>query len=120
MRGKSKLKQQKDFADLMLSRSFDGNIEDLCEKCGITFEVFNSWLEDTKFKTLLEKSLEKHNYEEISVVWKALIDLCEKGNIQAIKFYFELRDKYKGASTPLAENLIQIIDDIPKGGEEEE
>ncbi len=115
----SKLKRQKEFADLMLRRDFDGDIERLCDDYGVSKAEFNKWLEEERFKDIIEKSLEKHNYEEIAVVWKALINLCEKGNIQAIKFYFALREKYTGSATPLSENLIQIIDDIPQYEDDE-
>jgi|L827metagenome_2_1110789.scaffolds.fasta_scaffold01025_28 hypothetical protein len=103
---------------MMFGEKFGGDPKRICEEMGISTETFGKWLEEKAFKEMLEKSAEKNNYKEIAAVWKSLIDLCKGGNIQAIKFYFELKDKYGDGSSPVTENIIQIIDDIPKAEEE--
>ena len=114
MNRKEKLAKQKVFAEMMFHEKYGGNAEKICEETGVEKEEFEKWLDEEGFKKLFEKAAKKSNYREIAVVWKSLIDLCRGGNIQAIKFYFEMKEKCGEEINPKAESLVQIIDDIPE------
>ena len=105
---------QKLFAEKMFEEGFDGNFSVICDELKIKIETFSKWLEEDDFKEIVEICAQKRNFSEIAAVWRSLIELCKEGNIQAIKFYFELKDKYGGDKNPVTGNIIQIIDDIPK------
>ena len=107
--------KQKKLAQKLLSQEFDGDFERLCSEVGIGMTVLYKWLGEVPFRKYLENLVEKRTYGEISVVWKALIDQCIKGNVTAIKLYFELKGKYKNDTNVAALGLIQILDDIPAG-----
>ncbi len=107
--------KQKKLAQKLLDQNFDGDFERLCSEVGIGMTVFYKWMGEAPFRKYLETMVEKRTYGEISVVWKALIDQCSKGNIPAIKLYFELKGKYKADTNVAALGLIQILDDIPAG-----
>ena len=110
---------QNTFAEKMFEEGFDGNFSVICSELNIKMETFSKWLEEDGFKEIVEKCAQKKNFSEIAAVWRSLIDLCKDGNIQAIKFYFELKDKYGGGNNPVTGNIIQIIDDIPKNDGDE-
>lgn len=106
--------KQKKAAKILIGDSFDGSFKGICEKVGISEKTFCQWLEDEEFLKYLLNLVEKYTIGEVAAVWKSLLEQCIKGNIQAIKLYFELKNKYKQDTNVAAMNLVQILDDIPK------
>lgn len=86
------------------------DISDLCEKAGISTGEFYEWLKEDVFRTKFNRYTEIYGAGEFGAVWGALVSQCRKGNIQAIKLFFDMLEKTKGEK----EAVVNIIDDIPK------
>lgn len=106
--------KQKKAAEFLIADSFDMDLTGICEKIGISINTFIQWLETDEFCGYIENLTGKAVIENFPAVWKSLLEQCKKGNVQAIKLYFELKDKYK-QDTDTAAKLVNILDDIPKG-----
>ncbi len=101
--------KQRKMAEKLMDPSFKGTITSLCEEFNVARSTLYRWMEKSEFTDYLDALADKYANSELGTVWKALIKQCSKGDIQAIKLYFELRDAgridQKGAE-------VQIIDDI--------
>lgn len=116
--------KQRKLAEAIANPDFNGTITSVCEKCNVARSTFYKWMELDDFCAYLEHLVSKFADSELAAVWKALIARCKKGDVQAMKLYFELREK---ARTPLSNggnNLLEAItantaeeintDDIPE------
>lgn len=72
-----------------------GSITELCAKVGVARTTFYDWIGDDDFRGYVDSLIERYTDSELSRVWKALMRLIDRGDIQAIKLYFELKGKYK-------------------------
>jgi|GEM_PF-891699 len=106
--------KQKKAAEILVGNSFDGDLETVCQKAGISTNLFYQWLENEEFRRYIEALTGKAAAGKIPEVWKSLLEQCVKGNVQAIKLYFDLKEKYGDDTKAEAEELIRILDDIPK------
>ena len=101
--------KQRQMAEKLMDPTFKGTITSLCAEFGVARSTLYRWMEKSEFTNYLDKLADKYANSELGTVWKALIKQCSKGDIQAIKLYFELRDAgrtdQKGAE-------VQIIDDL--------
>ena len=116
-------------AKYLADPEFQGTITELCFLVGVARSTFYDWIGDTDFRTYVDELIDKYTDSELSRVWKALMKLIDKGDIQAIKLYFELKGKYKdtiGRNSVKKEeqsNLLQLLagtgedidtDDLPE------
>lgn len=101
--------KQRKMAEKLMDPTFKGTITALCAEFGVARSTLYRWMEKKEFTAYLEKLSDKYANSELGTVWKALIKQCEKGDIQAIKLYFELRDAGR-SNQKNAE--VQIIDDL--------
>lgn len=116
-------------AKCLADPDFQGTITDLCIKVGVARSTFYDWIGDIDFRAYVDELIDKYTDSELSRVWKALMKLIDKGDIQAIKLYFELKGKYKdtiGRNSSKMEdksNLLQLLsgtgedintDDLPE------
>ena len=93
---------------------FQGTITELCLQVGVARTTFYDWIGDPDFRAYVDELIDKYTDSELSRVWKALMKLIDRGDIQAIKLYFELKGKYKDtigrSNTKKQEgNLLQIL-----------
>lgn len=86
----------------------------MCHEVGISRSTFYDWLSNDKFIEFLNKKIDNYANSELSAVWKALITKAKYGDVQAIKLYFEMLNKYK-QKVELSGNVVFIAgeDDIP-------
>ena len=111
-KGRLKRKEKK-FFDVLKAEGPNENISDLCQKAGISTAEFYEWLKDEEFRAEFNRYTEVYGAGELGAVWGALVEQCRKGNIQAIKLFFDMLSKNKIDK----ETGVSIIDDIPRKNE---
>ena len=82
-------------AEMLTSPEFDGNISKLCEKIGIARSTFYRWYDKEEFKEYIKFLIDRYTESELFNVWKAIIETAKKGNPQALKLFFELKNLHK-------------------------
>jgi AcrR family transcriptional regulator len=80
---------------MLASPDFCGTITELCEEVGVPRRTLYNWLGDEAFCAEVNRLIDRYTDSELSRVWKSLMRLIDKGDLQAIKLYFELKGKYK-------------------------
>lgn len=90
------------------------SVAEIAKLCGISTSTLYKWLKTPQFREYVQSIINTFSDGELSNVWKALIEKCLKGDVPAIKLFFELKSKY-GDSSQSTSEVIQILDDIPKG-----
>lgn len=100
-------KKQIQLAEMLANPDFCGTVTQLCEQCGVARSTFYRWLDQPEFRAYLDGLISKYADSELAAVWKALLRRCGCGDIQAIKLYFELRER-----TTSSHAGVQIIDDL--------
>jgi hypothetical protein len=65
---------------------------DKCEDAGVPRRTFYRWLKDEKFINYMNSQLDKYTNSELPEVWKALMMQCKRGNVNAIKLFFEMKE----------------------------
>lgn len=68
---------------------------DVAEEANVSERSIYNWLNDDRFVEVLNREIKRFTDAENARVWKSLIREAGKGNVQAIKLYFELKNKYK-------------------------
>lgn len=81
-------------AEMLANPDFSGTITELIETVGVPRTTFYRWLEDEQYISYINSLIERYTDSELAAVWKALVKECKKGNVQAIKLFFELKGKY--------------------------
>lgn len=87
--------KKRQLADLLTNPDCRATITEICEKVGIARSTFYDWLTSEKFTKMLDDKINSFANSELTNVWKALIAKCKTGDVQAIKLYFEMVNKYK-------------------------
>lgn len=98
-------------AELLASPEFNGTNKELYEAIGISHDTFYKWIKDPDILNYAGELIDKYTDAELSRVWKALINRCAIGDVQAIKLYFELKGKYKQSVDVENSGTIQIVID---------
>jgi AcrR family transcriptional regulator len=62
------------------------------KEAGVPPRTFYRWLKDKRYIDYINSKLDQYTDSELSEVWKALIMQCKRGNIQAIKLFFEMKE----------------------------
>ena len=101
--------KQKKMADMLVNPDFTGTITELCEICDVARSTFYKWMRNEDFTKYLDEQIDLYTNSELSAVWKALVKRCRVGDVQAMKLYFELKDRYKQNSNIYE---VRIVDDI--------
>lgn len=66
--------------------------EKKCEEVGIVFSTLWRWMKDERFVNYMNDQIDKYVNGEMADVWRALLAQCKRGNIQAIKLLFEVKE----------------------------
>ncbi len=78
-------------AERVTSPDFDGNISKLCEELSIARSTFYRWYDRDDFKKYINFLIEKYTESELSNIWMAIVESAKKGNLQALKLFFDLK-----------------------------
>ena len=95
--------------------------KEIYQTVGISPTTFYKWIStDDKILRYAEKLIDKYTDKELGAVWRALIRECKKGDVRAIKLYFELKGKYRqSVETSMSAGDIQINISPASGAEVE-
>lgn len=80
--------------ELLLNPEDRRTKEAKCKEAGIAFSTLWRWMKDDRFVGYMNSQLDKYTNGEMAEVWKALINQCKRGNIQAIKLFFEMKEMH--------------------------
>ncbi len=100
--------KQRHLAEKLANPDFTGTVTELCRQCNVARSTFYKWMDKREFLEYLNELIQKYSDSELANVWKALIRKCAMGDVQAIKLYFELRERANVTSN----SGVQIIDDV--------
>jgi hypothetical protein len=81
-------------AELLLNPDDRRTKGEKMKEAGVPARTFYKWMKDKRYIDYINSLLDQYTDGELSEVWKALIMQCKRGNIQAIRTYFELKNKF--------------------------
>lgn len=107
--------KQRKAAEMLVNPEFSGSVTELCREVGIARSTYYRWLDDPEYFNYISGLIDKYTNAELAAVWKALLAEAKKGNVSALKLYFELKGKYK-QQVEVGGGVVFISgeDDIPE------
>ena len=79
-------------AELLLNPEDRRTKKDKCAEVGITHKTLWKWMKDQRYVAYVNDQLEQYTNGELADVWRALIGQCKRGNVQAMKLFFEMKE----------------------------
>lgn len=106
--------KQRKMAEALTNPDFDGTVTELCESLNVPRRTYYHWLEKPEFREYMTSLVGKYADSELATVWKALIEQCTKGNVKAMKLYFERTDMMKGkdGGTSALDRLVEALKNV--------
>ena len=86
--------KQMKMAELLLNPEDRRTKQDKCKEVGITHKTLWKWMQDRRYVDYLNSQLDKYIKGEVAEVWRALIAQCKRGNVPAIKLFFEMTEMH--------------------------
>lgn len=100
-------------AELLANPDFSGTKSDIAEKAGVTSRTLYRWLRNPDFVALVNQLVAQYADAELAMVWKSLCKQIQAGNLQAIRLYFELRERGKQtASDQLQDQTSKLYETL--------
>lgn len=81
-------------AELLLNPEDRRTKKEKCAEVGVTPKTLWKWMQDERYVDYVNSQLDRYTNTELPEVWRALIAQCKRGNIQAIKLYFEMKEMH--------------------------
>ena len=102
-------------AELLLNPEDRRTKTEKMKDAGVSRKTFYGWMKDKRFVTYLNSQLDQYTDGELAGVWRALINQCMRGNVSAMKLFFELKEmhpdiKIKKESLEIAKAKAQLND----------
>lgn len=91
--------KQKKLAQLLADPTDDRTNQEKAEEAGVSLRTFYRYIKDMRFIEYVNSLVPQETDREIAEVWRSLCKEAKKGNIPAIKLFFEA----KGIYTPKTE-----------------
>ena len=107
-------------AELLANPDFSGTKEDIAREAGVTRQTLYRWLRNPDFVALVNRLVSQYADAELAMVWKALCRKIQDGDMQAIRLYFELRERgiqQKAESEQLSEKPTSKLYDTLGGND---
>ena len=82
-------------AELLANPDFSGTKEEIAREAGVSRTTLYRWLRNPDFVALVNQLVAQYADAELAMVWKSLCKQIKAGNLQAIRLYFELRERGK-------------------------
>lgn len=79
-------------AELLINPEDRRTKEAKCKEVGITYKTLWTWMKDERFVNYMNSQIDKYVNGEMADVWRALLAKCKRGDIQAIKLLFEVKE----------------------------
>ena len=107
--------KQRKAAEMLANPDFDGNVSKLCENLNVARSTLYRWLANADFNGYVNWLTERYTDSELPMAWKALCKKIGEGNVEAMKLFFTLKDKYR-EKVEINSNVVFISgeDDIPQ------
>jgi hypothetical protein len=86
--------EQVKLADMMINPEDRRTKREKFEEAGVPITTAYRWFKDKNYVEYIKSRLEEVKNSELPDIWKSLILQCKRGNINAIKLYFELNGDY--------------------------
>jgi hypothetical protein len=110
-------------AELLLNPEDRRTKKDKIASIGLPERTFYKWMKDSRFINYLNSRLDEYTNGELPEIWKAFLMQCKRGNMEAIKFYFKVKELdpeiklkrqmvEKETGNQNQEQGIKIVDDI--------
>lgn len=80
-------------AEMLANPDFSGTKKDISEKTGVPLRTLYRWLRNPDFVSLVNSLVLQYADAELAMVWKSLCKRIQDGDMQAIRLYFELRER---------------------------
>jgi hypothetical protein len=81
-------------AELLLNPDDRRTKAEKMREVGVPERTFYRWMKDKRFIDYMNSQIAQYTDGELAEVWKALIMQCKRGNIQAIKLFFEMKEMH--------------------------
>jgi len=78
------------------------SVSDVLAAHRVSEDEYFSWITDGVFPSYTSSVAIRYAHADEPYVWAKLLELIEKGNVQAIKLYFDMRFKKGGQATSSA------------------
>lgn len=105
-------------AELLANPDFSGTKEEIAREAGVSRTTLYRWLRNPDFVALVNQLVAQYADAELAMVWKSLCKQIKAGNLQAIRLYFELRERGKQtASNQLQDQTSKLYETL---GEDDE
>jgi hypothetical protein len=65
--------------------------EEKCNEAGVTRKTLYEWLKKPEFVDYMNSQIDKYTNSDLSEIWRAFLLQCKRGNMDAIKYYFEVK-----------------------------
>ncbi|MBQ8514642.1 MAG: TetR family transcriptional regulator [Ruminococcus sp.] len=100
-------------AELLANPDFSGTKDDIAREAGVSRATLYRWLRNPDFIAIVNGLVAQYADAELGMVWKALCRRIQAGDIQAIKLYFELRERGAQKAVTEAQQLEDYEEDDP-------
>lgn len=104
--------KKRKMAELLVNPDCDLTVTEICKQIKVSRSTFYIWQREADFKGYIEFLIENYTDSELPRAWKSLIKKIGEGNVEAMKLFFTLKDKYK-EKIEIGSNVVII------SGEEE-
>lgn len=100
-------------AELLANSDFSGTKEEIAREAGVSRATLYRWLRNPDFVALVNQLVAQYADAELAMVWKSLCKQIQAGNLQAIRLYFELRERSKQtASNQLQDQTSKLYETL--------
>lgn len=84
-------------AELLINPEDRRTKAEKCKEVGITHKTLWTWMKDPRYVAYVNGHIDQYTNAELSEVWRALIGQCKRGNVQAMKLFFEMKELHPSA-----------------------
>jgi hypothetical protein len=94
-----------------------GGLRNKLLKLGIRYSTWSTWMKNPEFKMTVERMSEDALSEHMPLIQTALIETAEKGDMNAIKFAYEITGRYDPANKSVVDVmavLSRVVEIITK------
>ena len=94
----------------LLNAEYPISVKEIADKASISKDMVYRYLKDEGFNNYLDSLILEEMRLSKAFIWKKLKEMCNEGNLSAMKLYFDLSK----SSDEGAGDVIKIIDDVPE------
>ena len=107
--------KKRKLAELLVNPDCDLTVTEICKQIKVSRQSFYNWQQEADFKGYIEFLIENYTDSELPRAWKSLIKKIGEGNVEAMKLFFTLKDKYK-EKIEIGSNVVIISgeEELPK------